>query len=331
MKAVPSTSLALVSALVLLAGCERESGPLPLEPAQWTASMSFTPERTPWSAPVRLGPAINSPAANDISPSISPDDLSLYFCSDRPGGLGGNDFYVSQRRSSVEDFETAVNLGPVVNSTGGECAATFSTDGTMMLFTSARAGGAGSNDLWMTIRDDAADDFAWTTPVRLGSGINTAASEVGPYLTRFRGDCDNDDDDEAEGDACAADLYFERNTATAGTEIFVVTIDRQGQVLTEALPVSELNSPDIDGRPTIRFDLREAIFHSTRGGSGVVNIDLFVSLRRSPNDPWLAPERIAALSTPGREERPNLSRDGRTLYLTRGVAGADGDIWIARR
>ncbi len=330
MKGVPSTSLALVSALVLLAGCERESGPLPLEPVQHTAAMGFTPQRTPWSAPVRLAAGISSPTANDISPSISPNDLSLYFCSDRPGGLGGNDFYVSRRRSSGEDFETAVNLGPVVNSTGGECAATFSTDGTMMLFTSARAGGAGSNDLWMTTRSDAADDFAWTSPVRLGSGINTAASEVGPYLTRFRGDC-GDDDDEGEEDACAAELYFERSTPTAGTEIFVVTIDRQGQVLTEALPVSELNSPVIDGRPTIRFDLREAIFHSTRGGSGVVNVDLFVSLRRSPNDPWLTPERIVELSTPGREERPNLSRDGRTLYFTRGVTATDGDIWMARR
>lgn len=329
MKGAPITPLALASALVLLAGCERESGPLPLELAQRTAAMGFTPLRTPWSAPVRLGPAISSPTANDISPSISPDDRSLYFCSDRPGGLGGNDFYVSQRQSSTEDFETAVNLGPVVNSAGGECAATFSTDGTMMLFTSARAGGAGSNDIYMTVRDDVSDDFAWTAPVRLGPGINTAASEVGPYLTRFRGDCDDDDD--GEEDACAADLYFERSTPTAGTEIFVVRIDRQGQVLTEALPVSELNSPDTDGRPTIRFDLREAIFHSTRGGSGIVNIDLFVSVRRSPNDPWLPPERIAELSTPNREERPNLSRDGRTLYFTSGVTGSGSDIWMARR
>lgn len=330
MKSVPSTSLALVSALVLLAGCERESVPMPMELAPRTADMGFTPQRTPWSAPVRLGPAINSPTANDIVPSMSPDDLSLYFCSDRSGGLGGNDLYVSRRSSSGEDFEEVVNLGPMVNSTAGECAATFSIDGTMMLFTSNRAGGAGGNDLWMTTRTDAADDFAWTTPVRLGSGINTAASEVGPYLTRFRGNC-GDQGDGAEEEACAADLYFERSTATAGTEIFVVTIDRQGQVITAALPVSELNSPAFDGRPTIRFDLREAMFHSTRGGNGVVNIDLFVSLRRSPNDPWPTPERIAELSTPGREERPNLSRDGRTLYFTRGVTATDGDIWMSSR
>ena len=49
-----------------------------------------------WSAPVNLGPVINS-ASSDQVPAISPDGLSLYITSNRLGGFGGFDMYVSQR------------------------------------------------------------------------------------------------------------------------------------------------------------------------------------------------------------------------------------------
>jgi hypothetical protein len=43
---------------------------------------------SPWSEPVNLGPAVNS-TSNDFHPGISKDELSLYFTSDRPGGVNG--------------------------------------------------------------------------------------------------------------------------------------------------------------------------------------------------------------------------------------------------
>ena len=49
-----------------------------------------------WSAPVNLGPAVNT-AVDGERPALSADGLSLYFISDRPGGFGGNDIWVSQR------------------------------------------------------------------------------------------------------------------------------------------------------------------------------------------------------------------------------------------
>src|SRR6266568_6938712 len=49
-----------------------------------------------WSAPVNLGAAINT-AAIEANPTLSPDELSLYFQSDRPNGLGGTDIWVSHR------------------------------------------------------------------------------------------------------------------------------------------------------------------------------------------------------------------------------------------
>ena len=51
-----------------------------------------------WSAPVNLGPIVNSPF-NDFAPADSKNGLSLYFSSDRPGGFGSSDIWVSQRNS----------------------------------------------------------------------------------------------------------------------------------------------------------------------------------------------------------------------------------------
>ena len=46
-----------------------------------------------WSPPVNLGPVINSPLG-DGNPAISKDGLTLYFASNRPGGVGGNDIWL---------------------------------------------------------------------------------------------------------------------------------------------------------------------------------------------------------------------------------------------
>ena len=50
----------------------------------------------PWLAPVNPGPVINS-SGNDNFPSLSSDRETLFFSSDRPGGLGGSDIYISTR------------------------------------------------------------------------------------------------------------------------------------------------------------------------------------------------------------------------------------------
>lgn len=74
----------------------------------------------PWSAPVRLGPNVNTVGFNDAVPSISEDGLDMYFHSPRPGGCGAADIYVSHRDDPTDDFawQPAVNLGCVVNNSG---------------------------------------------------------------------------------------------------------------------------------------------------------------------------------------------------------------------
>jgi Tol biopolymer transport system component len=60
----------------------------------WVATRATT--RAPWSTPVPLGSVVNS-TAFDGAPALSFDGTTLYFFSDRPGGFGGNDLYVTTR------------------------------------------------------------------------------------------------------------------------------------------------------------------------------------------------------------------------------------------
>src|SRR5712692_11121918 len=114
------------------------------------------PPFSEWSPLVNLGPHINS-AFRDAGPALSKDGLSLYFTSDRPGGRGGNDIWVSQRASREDPWGEPVNLGPTVNTAFDEGVPTFSRDGHFMYFNSVRPGGFGGNDIWISWRAHTGD------------------------------------------------------------------------------------------------------------------------------------------------------------------------------
>lgn len=114
--------------------------------------------------------SFNSPV-RDFDPAFSSDGLFVYFCSDRPGGLGGDDIYrVAVTKTGFGDPE---NLGSAVNSLGAEFAPMLSGDGERLLFSSDRTGGAGGHDLYSARRAD--DRFAAAQP--LPGTVNSASNE----------------------------------------------------------------------------------------------------------------------------------------------------------
>ncbi len=133
-----------------------------------------------WTEPVNLGPTVNSSVA-DRAPSISADDLSLFFHSNRPGGSGGYDIWVTTRDTIDDDWGTPVNLGPIVNSSTNDYLPDISADGLWLFFNSSRPGGYGQDDLWVTTRDTIDDD--WGTPVNLGPTVNSSASDNSPNIS----------------------------------------------------------------------------------------------------------------------------------------------------
>jgi Tol biopolymer transport system component len=93
---------------------------------------------------------VNSPFI-DFTPEISKDGLSLYFGSDRPGGMSpAPDIWVAQRQSLEDPWEAPVNLGPVVNSPAADAAPHLSQDGHYLYFSSSRQGSLRQQDLWVS-------------------------------------------------------------------------------------------------------------------------------------------------------------------------------------
>ena len=102
--------------------------------------------KDPWGEPENLGPTINS-AAFDGAQSISADGSVLIFMSDRAGGYGAFDVWMTRRATIEDDWETPINLGSTINTSGGEGGG-ISPDGSILYLASTRPGGYGSYDLW---------------------------------------------------------------------------------------------------------------------------------------------------------------------------------------
>jgi len=100
-----------------------------------------------WGEPINLGPTVNS-SALDVGPSISADGLMLFFASNRPGGFGDYDLYMTRRATIDDDWGMPVNLGPVVNTSAFDAFATILPDGSTLYFASSRPGGVGDKDIW---------------------------------------------------------------------------------------------------------------------------------------------------------------------------------------
>jgi hypothetical protein len=95
----------------------------------------------PWGPPINLGGAINTPFTEG-GPTFSRDGHWLLFNSDRPGGAGGTDMWISWRPQTHDDFgwQPAVNLGPGVNSPSGDAVGSYFENeegGTPLLFFSS--------------------------------------------------------------------------------------------------------------------------------------------------------------------------------------------------
>jgi len=134
----------------------------------------------PWTTPVNVGAPINS-TANEISPTISGDGLTLVFASSRAGGSGTYDLWMSTRASVQDAWGPAVNLGPSVNSGSfdGECG--LSADGLAVFFCSGRSGGLSTYDVWMSTRKRRNDP--WGQAVNLGPLVNSTADDGAPGVS----------------------------------------------------------------------------------------------------------------------------------------------------
>jgi len=129
-----------------------------------------------WGEPRNLGAPVNSDGSEWL-PRLAANG-TLYFGSDRPGGLGGTDLYRARREG--KGFGKPENLGPVINSDVDEYEPCIAPDESFLVFMAAgRQDDTGGGDLYISYRKDG----AWTPPKNLGPTINRRGLDIGPYLS----------------------------------------------------------------------------------------------------------------------------------------------------
>jgi hypothetical protein len=96
---------------------------------------------------MNLGPTVNS-SAQEVDPGISADGQMLFFASNRSGGYGDDDIWVTRRATTDDDWGEPVNLGPIINSSGWEDYPNVSADGSTLFFVSSLSDRWNGGDIW---------------------------------------------------------------------------------------------------------------------------------------------------------------------------------------
>jgi outer membrane protein OmpA-like peptidoglycan-associated protein len=125
-----------------------------------------------WTKPVALNKHINTPMSWETSAYLSDDGKQLYFSSNRDGGLGNLDIYVSEM-DATGDWGKASNLGPVINTIGREDSPALGPDGSTLYFSSDGHPGMGGTDIFKSEFKDG----KWQKPVNMGYPVNSVEDD----------------------------------------------------------------------------------------------------------------------------------------------------------
>lgn len=125
-----------------------------------------------WTKPINMGSPINTEAW-ESEPSLSADGNIIYFSSDRKGGFGGSDIYVSYKIEN-EKWSNPIPLPKPINNEFNSESPFIHADGKTLYFRCDGLPGYGGYDLFISRLDDKAN---WSAPVNMGKGINTTGDE----------------------------------------------------------------------------------------------------------------------------------------------------------
>jgi hypothetical protein len=266
-----------------------------------------------FSGPRSMGTVLNS-VSDDGNPVISPSGLSLYFASNRTGGLGGNDIWVSHRKTLNSQW------GPpspvmVLNSSVADTTGCISLDGKTIFLQSSRSkGGFGGRDIYMSTRADPNNDFGWDTPVNLGPVVNTNLDELAPSYF----------EDPVTGKASIIFGSDRVGIPSRDYHLYQSSRNTDGS-FNPPTPISGLSLGGAEIRAVMRHDGLEVFISAILPQPGP-SFDIWVSHRDSTTSKWSAPELVPAINSEAEERFVSLSPDGSILYFQSGRPGGSGDL-----
>ena len=271
-----------------------------------------------------LGPIVNS-SERDISPTITADGRSLFFASRRKGGLGDDDFWVSQNNVGDDtSWGPPVNVSEI-NTDRGDGAASIAADGQTIYFASDRNTTAkGDMNIWVATLDG----LHWRDVHEIGAPINSSHFESQPSIS-------------PDGRR----LYFASNRPQMfpGDQSGKIAEDTKDQNLdifvSHQLPGGRwsepvnlghtINTEKYDGSPFIATD-GTTLYFASAGHNSMGGLDIFRSEWKGPSDTeWTEPEQLPPpINTTSNEVFLTIPASGNALYFASDRAGGYGDFDI---
>jgi hypothetical protein len=227
--------------------------------------VSRRPSRhSPWGPAANLGPAVNTPA-NERSPALSRNRRLLFFATDRAGGLGGFDIWVSWRPDPADDFgwQPPVNLGSGINTAATDAGPSLLERGSgpipQLYLASARPGGPGGLDIYV-----GSVPGGWAGPPALVAELSSPAPDLTPAVRR---------------DGLEIIFASSRPGGLGAFDLWHAVRKSMDEPWSPPLPLGPLvNTEFVEVFPSLSSDGETLVFQSTRPG-GFGGSDIYVTTR----------------------------------------------------
>ena len=258
-----------------------------------------------FGAPAPLA-ELDLPGENDRAARLTPDELTIYFSSDRSNIRR---IYRATRARTDDAFGPPALLDELTTPSVSFTAAAPSADGLELIIEQRAVDAGGGADLHRLTRATMAAPFGNATDI---GSVNTAQDETDPHL--------------GAGDL---ELWFAR-PAIGGFDIFLASRPALAAPFGPASSLAGvINRPSVsETDPVPSADGTELFFQSDRDGPSRI----FVAHRTSPSEPFGAPAHVKELDGTGTNDVPNwLSTDRCVLYMTSTPGSGISDLYVATR
>ena len=227
---------------------------------------SVAEETTAWTIPRNLGLRLNGPYW-DSQPSIAADGSMVVFSSDRPGGFGGRDIWISLREQDGS-WGHPINAGRSVNTVFDEVTPWITPDCRTLYFASNGHPGLGEFDLYFVVLDPESGFSPVTSARNLGKPINSHNNDIAFSLSSdgFRAFFSSN----RSGGLGGYDIYQLSEAPIAIDPLNIVhgvVTDSKGNPLFAEIEVTDLRTGNIIGRFQTEPETGEYALVLRRGGN----------------------------------------------------------------
>jgi Tol biopolymer transport system component len=223
-------------------------------------------------------------------PSLSPDELEIYFAALKNGTY---DIWMSTRLTTSSPWASAVVVSEL-STNSADFEPDLSSDGLTIYFSSDRPGGDPNYRIWVAQRQKRTDPWGVPQVVNLGP----TSTDRGPAV-----------------DVSGLLMVYASDHGMGNFDIYRTTRDTTTAAWGAPVNISEINSSVFDWDPAVYREGLGLVFGSRRNGDQKSS-DLFESVRASSSAQFSAPQSLDELNSKAAEGDPWLSDDGRHIVFS---------------